>query len=76
MVVGGLPIEAAVVLIFLTVLIAMTGGHDSPYFFGYILLVGAAALSTSGLGAAVLAMISSIAYIVGDLLRVRQHSAR
>jgi diguanylate cyclase (GGDEF)-like protein len=58
-----LPIEAAVVLIFLTVLIAMTGGHDSPYFFGYILLVGAAALSASGLGAAVLAMVSSIAYI-------------
>ena len=62
-----MPIEAAVVLVFLTVLIAMTGGHDSPYFFGYILLVGAAALSTSDLGAAVLAMISSIAYIAAIL---------
>src|SRR4051794_12940393 len=55
-----LPVEATVVLVFLTVLIAMTGGHESPYFFGYILLVGAAALSTSDLGAAILAMISSI----------------
>src|SRR3954452_16705982 len=55
-----LPLEAAIVLIFLTVLIAMTGGHESPYFFGYILLVGAAALSTSDFGAAVLAVTSSI----------------
>jgi len=59
-----LPIEASIVLIFLTVLVAMTGGHDSPYFFGYILLVGAAALSTSDMGAAVLAVVSSIAYIL------------
>jgi diguanylate cyclase (GGDEF)-like protein len=63
-----LPIEAAIVLIFLTVLIAMTGGHDSPYFFGYILLVGGAALSTSDLGAAILAVISSIAYIAAVLV--------
>ena len=55
--------EAAIVLIFLTVLIAMTGGQVSPYFFGYILLVGAAALATSDLGAAVLAILSSLAYI-------------
>ena len=58
-----LPLEAGVVLIFLTVLIAMTGGHASPYFFGYILLVGGAALSTSDIGAAVLAVVSSLAYI-------------
>ena len=57
------PVEAAIVLIFLTVLIAMTGGQVSPYFFGYILLVGAAALATSDLGAAVLAIVSSLAYI-------------
>ena len=62
-----LPIEAAVVLVFLTVLIAMTGGHDSPYFFGYILLVGAAALSAEDLGAAILAVVSSVAYIAAVL---------
>jgi len=57
------PIEAAIVLIFLTALIIMTGGQQSPYFFGYILLVGAAALSGSELGAVALAMASSIAYL-------------
>jgi diguanylate cyclase (GGDEF)-like protein len=63
-----LPLEAVIVLIFLTVLITMTGGHDSPYFFGYVLLVGAAALSTSDLGAAILAVISSVAYIAAVLV--------
>ncbi len=63
-----LPLEAAVVLIFLTVLIAITGGHSSPYFFGYILLVGGAALTTSDLGAAVLAVISSVAYLMAVIV--------
>ena len=63
-----LPLEATVVLAFLTILIALTGGKDSPYFFGYILLVGAAALSTSDVGGAVLAMISSIAYLAAVLI--------
>ena len=63
-----LPLEATVVLVFLTVLIAMTGGQNSPYFFGYILLVGGAALSTSDVGGAVLAMISSVAYLAAVLV--------
>ena len=58
-----LPLEAAIVLVFVTLLIGMTGGHESPYFFGYILLVGAAAMSASDIGAAVLAIISSLAYV-------------
>jgi len=58
-----LPLEAAIVLVFVTLLIGMTGGHDSPYFFGYILLVGAAAMSASDIGAAALAIISSLAYV-------------
>ncbi|HEY5519244.1 MAG TPA: diguanylate cyclase [Candidatus Limnocylindrales bacterium] len=63
-----LPLEAVIVLVFVTLLIAMTGGHDSPYFFGYILLVGAAAMSASDIGAAVLAVISSLAYLGAVLL--------
>jgi len=63
-----LPVEAVIVLVFVTLLIAMTGGHDSPYFFGYILLVGAAAMSASDIGAAVLAVISSLAYVGAVLL--------
>ena len=58
-----LPLEAAIVLVFLTALIIMTGGQESPYFFGYILLVGAAALSVSELGGVALAVISSVAYV-------------
>jgi diguanylate cyclase (GGDEF)-like protein len=63
-----LPIEATTVLVFLTLLIAMTGGLSSPYFFGYILLVGAAALSTSETGGVVLAVISSAAYLTAVLI--------
>ena len=59
-----LPVEAATALVFLTVLIGMTGGHESPYFFGYVLLVGAAALTTAGVWAAILAVASSASYIV------------
>ncbi len=63
-----LPLEAALVLVFLTALIIMTGGQESPYFFGYILLVGAAALSTSELGGVVLAVLSSVAYLVAVII--------
>jgi diguanylate cyclase (GGDEF)-like protein len=63
-----LPVEAAVVLIFLTVLVAMTGGQGSPYFFGYILVVGGAALSTSEGAAATLAIISSLAYLAAVII--------
>ncbi len=59
-----LPIESATALIFLTVLVAMTGGHQSPYFFGYLLLVGAAALSSAGLWAVLLAVGSSLSYLL------------
>jgi diguanylate cyclase (GGDEF)-like protein len=58
-----MPLEAALVLVFVTVLIVMTGGVNSPYFFGYLLLVGAAALSTSESGGLILAVVSSVAYI-------------
>ena len=63
-----LPVEATVVLLFLTALIVMTGGQNSPYFFGYILLVGAAGLSTSELGGVSLAIVSSVAYLVAVIL--------
>jgi diguanylate cyclase (GGDEF)-like protein len=63
-----LPVEAAVVLIFLTVLVAMTGGQSSPYFFGYVLVVGGAALSTSEGAAATLAIISSLAYLAAVII--------
>jgi len=63
-----LPVEAVIALVFLTVLIALTGGQGSPYFFGYLLLVGAAALSRAGLWAALLALASSASYIVAIVI--------
>ena len=63
-----LPIEAAAALVFLTVLVIMTGGHASPFFFGYILIVGAAALVTTGPRAATLAIISSLAYLIAVIV--------
>ena len=63
-----LPVEAAAAITFLTVLLVLTGGHESPFFFGYILLLGAATLWVSGLGAPILALAMSTAYLIGVLL--------
>jgi diguanylate cyclase (GGDEF)-like protein len=63
-----LPLEAAVAIVFLTVLLVLTGGQASPFFFGYILLLGAASVSASGLGPAIVALATSLAYLIGVLL--------
>lgn len=63
-----LPIEAAVVIVVLTLLLAITGGHTSPFFFGYVLFLGVAALWSSGLGPLILALVTSAGYIAGVLL--------
>jgi len=58
-----LPLEAVILLALLTALIAITGGKASPYFFGYILLVGGAGLSASRLATAIVAILSAVAYV-------------
>lgn len=63
-----LPIEAGVAIIFVTGLLVLTGGNTSPFFFGYILLVGAAALWASEFGALLLAVATSLAYLIGVLV--------
>ncbi|MEP7360784.1 MAG: GGDEF domain-containing protein [Chloroflexota bacterium] len=63
-----LPIEAAAAIIFLTVLLVLTGGHASPFFFGYILLLGASSIWASGLAPAILASATSTAYVVGVIV--------
>ena len=62
------PIEATGALVFLTVLLVLTGGHNSPFFFGYILLLGAGSVWASGLGPAILALATSTAYLIGVLI--------
>ena len=63
-----LPLEAAAAIVFITVLLVLTGGQTSPFFFGYILLLGAAAVWAPGLGAIMLALGTGIAYLIGVLV--------
>jgi diguanylate cyclase (GGDEF)-like protein len=65
-----LPIEAGAAIVFVTVLLVLTGGMTSPFFFGYVLLVGAASLWASGVGALLLAVATSLAYLIGVLVPV------
>jgi diguanylate cyclase (GGDEF)-like protein len=63
-----LPLEAAATIAFLTVLIMLTGGITSPYFFGYILLLGAGSLWARGLGPPILAAVTAIAYLFAVII--------
>ncbi|MGI8929108.1 MAG: GGDEF domain-containing protein, partial [Candidatus Limnocylindrales bacterium] len=60
--------EGAAVIVFLTVLMMVTGGLRSPFFFGYILLLGIGSLWTRGLGPAILAAVTVIAYLVAVIV--------
>ncbi len=61
-------LEAISVTFFLTLLLMLTGGHESPYFFGFILLVGGAALWSPGRGPALLSVFASSAYVVAVVM--------
>ncbi len=63
-----LPIEAAGAIVFLTVLLVLTGGQASPFFFGYILLLGAASFWASGFGPLIFALATGLAYLIGVLV--------
>jgi diguanylate cyclase (GGDEF)-like protein len=65
---GRVPLEVAVALGYLTVLLILTGGRGSPYFFGYALLLFAGALLAGGLWPAVLTAATAIAYLAGVLI--------
>jgi diguanylate cyclase (GGDEF)-like protein len=63
-----LPLEGAATIAFLTILVLLTGGFTSPYFFGYILLLGAGSLWATGLGPPILAGATAAAYVVAVLV--------
>ena len=63
-----LRLEAVAVIGFLAVLVALTGGYASPYFFGFVLLLGAGSLWASGMSSFLLAVLSVIAYVVAVLV--------
>jgi diguanylate cyclase (GGDEF)-like protein len=59
------PLDALTVAIFVTALVALTGGHESPFFFGYLLLLSGASLWAQGAMPFVLALLASAGYLIG-----------
>jgi diguanylate cyclase (GGDEF)-like protein len=57
-------VEGSVAITFATLLVLLTGGHDSPFFFTFPLLVGGAALVVSPRVTFALAGIASLGYIL------------
>ncbi len=62
-----LVIEGAAALIGASLLVALTGGADSPFFFAFPLIVAGAALVVRGRVTVALTIIASVGYIVGVL---------
>ena len=61
-------LEGTVALSFATFLVLLTGGHASPFFFTFPLIVGAAALVVRATATFVLAISAAIGYIVATTL--------
>ena len=59
-----LRLEAGAAIVFITVLVIITGGYMSPYFLGYLLVLGAASLWASGYGPTIIALVTAAAYLV------------
>ena len=57
-------LEGTVALTFATVLVLLTGGHSSPFFFTFPLIVGAAALVVRPMATLILTSAAAIGYIV------------
>jgi diguanylate cyclase (GGDEF)-like protein len=61
---GKFVLEGSAAIAFFTVLVALTGGADSPFFFGYYLIAAGAALVIGGTANYVLAALISLVYLV------------
>jgi diguanylate cyclase (GGDEF)-like protein len=60
---GMLVVEGCVAIALVTILVGLTGGVDSPFFFGYYLIVAAAALFMRGATAFLVAALISVVYL-------------
>jgi diguanylate cyclase (GGDEF)-like protein len=65
--IGG-PLQGILALAFVTGLVAMTGGLESPFTFGFPLIVGAGALLVSARTAFALAILATACYIGSGLV--------
>ena len=61
-------LEGTVALTFATILVVLTGGYDSPFFFTFPLIVGAAALVVRPMATLILSCSAAIGYIVAASL--------
>jgi len=61
-------LEAGAVIVFLTVLLMLTGGVRSPFFLGFVLLLGIGSLWSSGWGPAILAAITVPVYLLAVIV--------
>jgi diguanylate cyclase (GGDEF)-like protein len=61
-------LEGTAALTFATFLVFLTGGHESPFFFTFPLIVGGAALVVRSIAAFVLSTAAAIGYIVATTL--------
>jgi len=61
-------VEALSVTTFVTLLVLLTGGYQSPFFFGYLLLLAGAALWAGGVIPFALALLASGAYLLAVVL--------
>jgi len=67
--------EAGAALLFVTVLTGLSDGLRSPFFVGFLLIIGAASLSRDGVAPIVLALVAGLGYGAVGLL-VGPRSAR
>jgi diguanylate cyclase (GGDEF)-like protein len=58
-----LAVEAATMIVFVSILILLTGGYQSPFFVGYVLVVGATSLWGDSDAPLLLAAASCVAYL-------------
>lgn len=65
---GRYALEAVGAVLFITVLTTLTGGFESPFFFGYFLLVIGASLWAHGLTPLALALGTALAYLVSVVI--------
>ena len=63
-----LTIEALTMIVFVSILVVLTGGYASPFFVGYLLVVGSASLWGSTRTPLVLAVAASVGYVLAVLL--------
>jgi len=64
-----LLVEALTMIVFVSILVVLTGGYTSPFFVGYLLVVGSAALWGGSRTPLALAVAASIGYVVAVVLR-------